>query len=489
MDETQPLLASANILVPEQPQTTGQRIIEFHPDGDSENPLEWKKPYKWFIVLLLAFMAFTVTFTCIGVVPVAGRIVEDLDGRPSKSASVLLVTIWELGEAAGPLLIAPLSELYGRYPVFNVANILFIVGVAITALSENSHVFIFARFLTGIAVASNVLNPAIIGDMFPSEERGSGMSLIMLAPLLGGAVGPAIAGAIAESSGWRRIMWMSLILASVAELAFLTLFRETYKVPILQRKAARLRQETGDESLKTAFDNEVSEVESALWNSIMRPSKVFLGSPVLQIMSLYGGVVFSFFYIMSTTLPDILQDIYEFPPALTGTSFMTFSVGSTIGVIVCNLLLDRIYVRMGNENDGKLEPENRLPLVIFGAFCLPAIITLYGFIAQEHWPVALMLISVGALGFLVILGLVPVMSYVVDAFGLYSASAMTAVLITRCLMGTFMPLATAPLTNKLGYGFGFLVLASLVLVVAPIPVFVMRYGARWRSRSEYSKGD
>lgn len=50
------------------------------------------------------------TFTCIGVVPVAGRIVMDLEGRESKSSSVLLVTIWELGEAAGPLIIAPLSE-------------------------------------------------------------------------------------------------------------------------------------------------------------------------------------------------------------------------------------------------------------------------------------------------------------------------------------------------------------------------------------------
>lgn len=50
------------------------------------------------------------TFTCIGVVPVAGRIVLDLEGRESKSSSVLLVTIWELGEAAGPLIIAPLSE-------------------------------------------------------------------------------------------------------------------------------------------------------------------------------------------------------------------------------------------------------------------------------------------------------------------------------------------------------------------------------------------
>jgi MFS family permease len=263
------------------------------------------------------------TFTVNAVVPVAGHIVQDLDGHERKSASVLLVTIWELGEAAGPLLIAPLSELYGRYPVFNAANGLFIIGVIVAGLSQSSATFIFARFLTGLAVASNVLNPAIIGDMFSTESRGSAMSLIMLAPLLGGAVGPAIAGAIVQSATWRHIMWMSLALAGTAELAFLMLFRETYKVPILKRRAARLRRETGDETLKTAFDGE--DTGSELWAAIKKPAFVFFGSFVLQITSLYGAMSFSYFYIMSTTLPDILQDVYGFDPALTGTSFLSFS--------------------------------------------------------------------------------------------------------------------------------------------------------------------
>lgn len=217
-----------------------------------------------------------------------------------------------------------MSELYGRYPVFNVANALFIVGIAVAGLSQTSGTFIFARFLTGCAVASNVLNPAIIGDMFPTEQRGSAMSLIMLAPLLGGAVGPGIAGAIVQTATWRHIMWMAIGLASAAELAFLLLFRETYKVAILQRRAAKLRNETGIQSLKTEFDGD-EEGGSALWENMKRPAIVLSGSSVLQLFSLYGAVMFSFFYIMSTTLPDILLNLYGFDPALTGTSFMSFS--------------------------------------------------------------------------------------------------------------------------------------------------------------------
>lgn len=104
---------------------------------------------------------------------------------------MLFVTIWELGEAAGPLFIAPLSEIFGRYPVYNAANVLFIGGIVLSALSQDVNLLVFSRFLTGCAVATNVLNPAIVGDMYPSDSRGSPMSIVMLAPLIGGAVGPS----------------------------------------------------------------------------------------------------------------------------------------------------------------------------------------------------------------------------------------------------------------------------------------------------------
>ena len=110
------------------------------------------------------------TYTCIGIVPVAGDVVEESKGSRDREATLLFVTIWELGEATGPLFTAPLSEIFGRFVVYNVANCLFIAGIIITALSQSLSLLIFARFLTGCAVAANVLNPAIIGDMFPSES-------------------------------------------------------------------------------------------------------------------------------------------------------------------------------------------------------------------------------------------------------------------------------------------------------------------------------
>ena len=132
-------------------------------------------------------------------------------------------------------------------------------------------------------------------------------------------------------------------------------------------------------------------------------------------------------------------------------------------------------------------PEGRLPLIVVGAFCLPLTVAFYGIVPHLQWSYWLLLLAVVITGFFEILCIVPLLTYITDAFGLYSASALTAVLMIRCLMGTFLPLATAPLTEMLGYGYGFLILAGVCLALALVPLAVMLYGARWRQRSRFTK--
>ncbi|KAI9647985.1 hypothetical protein NHQ30_002610 [Ciborinia camelliae] len=507
MDENQPLLApvppSINAIeqypyippVDISNEDSFNHKIDFNPNGDAENPLEWPKTYHNVVILLLAFMAFTVTFTCIGVVPIARQIILDLSHHESKSSTVLLVTIWELGEATGPLLIAPLSEVYGRAAVFNLANVLFILWTIVAASSQTSHLFIFSRFMTGCAVASNVLSPAVIGDMLPPDQRGSAMATLMLAPLLGGAVGPAITGAMAQSMGWRNVLWFAAALAGACEVAFVFLLRETYKTRILQRRVERLKKDHEDlAKLNAVVDEEECESSVvAVWKAVKRPAAVFGGSFVLQILSFYGAIMFTFYYIMSTTLPEVLKNVYGFPPARIGSSFFSFSIGSAMGVFICNILIDRIYTHLRSKNNSqsksKSSPEYRMPLTIIGGFILPFSIALFGWIAENQWPVPLLLFSVALQGFSILTAMVPLMAYVVDSFSRFSASALTAVLIARCLTSTFLPLAVGPLTNKLGYGWGFMVLSVACLLVAPLPWLVLRFGERWRQWSVYTRDD
>lgn len=127
--------------------------------------------------------------------------------------------------------------------------------------------------------------------------------------------------------------------------------------------------------------------------------------------------------------------------------------------------------------------------MIIGGCFLPIIVALYGWVPYAHWPVYFLLLSISCLGFVLLMTMVPLSSYIVDSFGLYSASAMTMVLIARCSAGTLLPLAIPPLTDALGLGYGFLVLGAVCLALIPLPVAVMRYGSRWRQNSVYTRSD
>lgn len=237
------------------------------------------------------------------------------------------MTIWELGEAAGPLFIAPLSEVYGRYPVINVANTLFITATVFASLCTSTPQFVVFRALTGLSVAVNVLNPAIVADIFEPEQRGSAMSAVFLAPLIGGATGPAIGGAIAETVGWRTVLYIAVGLAVTCEVLFLTCFRETYKVAILKRRAAKREGPAlpGPTEDKVRRETDLSK----MWHSISRPITMLFGSGVLFSMALFGSVSFSYFYVMSVSLPDMLRDIYGFSSAQIGASFIAMSTFET----------------------------------------------------------------------------------------------------------------------------------------------------------------
>jgi hypothetical protein len=64
MDETQPLLSSTSTLNnhvsdPDH-DAVYDKVVDFNPEGDPDNPMEWPQPYKRGVIMLLAFMAFTV---------------------------------------------------------------------------------------------------------------------------------------------------------------------------------------------------------------------------------------------------------------------------------------------------------------------------------------------------------------------------------------------------------------------------------------------
>ena len=233
--------------------------------------------------------------------------------------ATLIVSIWELGEAFGPLLIAPLSEMFGRVYVYNAANILFIICSVIAALSVNLDMLVAFRFFNGVAVASVVLNPSIIGDLFVQERRGKAMALINLPPLLGPVAGPIIGGYLARAKGWRWVFWFSTLVAGACECFFLAFFRETYKVTILRRKAKRLRRETGRDA-RSKYD--VKSKKALVMETLIRPMQMLVSSPIILFLAVYMAVVYGYIYILFTTLAQVFETEYHFSQGLVGVTFL-----------------------------------------------------------------------------------------------------------------------------------------------------------------------
>lgn len=239
-------------------------------------------------------------------------------GEPSKTSQVLLVTIWELGEAAGPLLIAPLSELLGRRSVINACNVLAVVASVLATLAQSTEAMIASRFLSGLSVTANVLNPAIIGDMFPPEERGSAMSMLLFAPLLGSTLGPSFGGFVADVWHWRYVFLMCTVITVLCAVFFLAGYKETYKLAILRRRRKAMTAATG-----IKFKGPETGRKKAFLQALARPGKVMFSSGVFMALSIYNAVVFSYIYVVAVSIPGIVEDVYGLSSTKTGMVFIT----------------------------------------------------------------------------------------------------------------------------------------------------------------------
>jgi MFS family permease len=251
--------------------------------------------------------------------PATSDILKEFNSS-SKLESTLLVSIWELGEVVGPLIVAPLSESFGRLPIYHLANTFFIVCTVGAAKSTSMRMLITMRFLLGLSVASTVINPCIVGDMFHEDHRGKAMSFLGMVPFIAPCLGPTIGGFVAQARGWRWTFWVTALIAAPLQVLFLILYRETYRVRILQIKARNLRKETGVLSLRSRYELELSP-STMLWQSILRPLKMLLFEMVVLLVGICGAISMSLVYFIITAISDIYENVYSFPKQYLGLTY------------------------------------------------------------------------------------------------------------------------------------------------------------------------
>ena len=106
----------------------------------------------------------------------------------------------------GPLILAPLSESFGRRTLYLLCFTMFTLMQIPSALSPNIGTLIAMRTLSGFFGSVGIANGGgSISDMFEPGSRASIYGWYLLGPLLGPTLGPALGGIIVQRLGWRWI--------------------------------------------------------------------------------------------------------------------------------------------------------------------------------------------------------------------------------------------------------------------------------------------
>ena len=158
-----------------------------------------------FAVLLGLFLG-ALDQTIVG--PALPTVVTQLQGN---DYYVWVVTIYLLTSTVSIPFWGKLSDVYGRKPLFMIGIVIFLVGSALSGLSQNMTQLIAFRGLQGIGAGS--LFPialAVIGDLFTPAERGRYQGLFGAVFGIAFIAGPLVGGYLTENISWHWIFYVNV---------------------------------------------------------------------------------------------------------------------------------------------------------------------------------------------------------------------------------------------------------------------------------------
>ncbi|KAL4876595.1 CefM protein [Aspergillus karnatakaensis] len=470
----------ATTMINQRVEKSPPELVDFDSPSDPDRAINWPLSRKWSIIALLSLMSFIMPVASSMFAPAVPQCLDEFDSSSSVLGS-LVVSIYLLGEAGGPLLFAPLSELYGRSCIYHLTNALYIIFTVACAVSSSLNMLIAFRFFAGVANGAVLtVGGGTVADLFIQEQRGKALAAWTLGPLLGPVVGPIIGSFLSAAKGWRWIFWFLAIVSGAIVIACIPFLHETSSIAILRRKASRHRKRTGNPHIISRLDVNLTPLV-ALRAAIIRPLKLLLLSPIVLVMAVIGAILYGYLYLLFTTFTLVFQGTYGFSEAIVGLTYLGIGIGMFIGLFAFGALSDVVIKRKAARNNNDMKPEYRLPPMIVGGACLPCGLFLYGWAAhyQVFWLVPLLGTALFGFGFMVFF--MPTQAYLVDAFPTAAASALAAGALLRSIGGAVLPLAGVPMYDRLGLGWGNMLLGFMAAATVPVPFLLLTFGERIRT--------
>ncbi|KAL3707061.1 hypothetical protein TMatcc_008074 [Talaromyces marneffei ATCC 18224] len=455
-------------------------LVDWDGPDDPENPFNWPASRKAMMTTSIALITFLTPLGSSMFAPGVPNVMREFHSS-NESLAAFIVSVYLLGYCFGPLVIAPLSEMYGRQPLYTACNLLYTIFNVACALAPDMGSLSVFRFFAGVAGSCPLtIGAGSLADMIPQNKRGAAMAIWAMGPLFGPVIGPVAGGYLTEAKGWRWTFWVLAIAGGAVTISSLFTMRESYAYVLLDRKAKRLRKETGNSNLRSVLDTGRSSKELFMF-SIVRPTKMLFLSPIVFLLSLYTAVIYGYLYLLFTTMTTVFETQYGFSQGSVGLAYLGIGVGSFMGLFVLGAISDRLQQRLTASNDGVAKPEYRLPPMFFGSWLIPLALFWYGWTTERQDPWIVPIIGTAFLGMGMMIAFMATSTYLVDAYTVYSASVMAASTLLRSLLGALLPLAGGKMYQALGLGWGNSLLGFIALAMAPIPLLFYKYGERIRT--------
>ncbi|CAI6332090.1 unnamed protein product [Periconia digitata] len=451
-------------------------------DHPEEDPRAWSRPRKLANVGVIATMSIVSPLASSMFTPGIAQIAESLHTTTTLVIGTTTGFVVMLG--IGPLILAPLSETFGRRKIYLTCFSIFTLLQIPTALAPNIAFLIVVRSISGFFGSVGIANGGgTISDMFIPSERAGVFGWYLLGPLLGPTLGPLFGGIIVQRLGWRWVFWIMTIVCFVNTLAGYFFLRETYAPVILSNLKTRYEQSNRDtDATDYQFKGQDTRpLKQKLMSSLARPPKIF-AQPIVATMAVYQALLFGTTYSIYTNMQDIYQGKYGFTTEQVGLLYLGPGLGFLFAVWFLVPRIDDVYKRLTAKHHEKPLPEYRLPLANIGAVFVPVSLFLFAWAVEYHihWFATIVPTFFYGIGQVMIINCTQ--NYYIESFEAYAASAIAAGTVFRSLVGGIVPLLAPGLFVKLGYGCGISVFGFVGLLLAPAPVLFYVSGERIRER-------
>lgn len=171
------------------------------------------------IMLALLLTAFLEALDNLIVTPALPRIASSLHGFDHYT---WVVTAYLLAATAAIPLSGKLSDQFGRKGFLLSGIIVFLLGSGLAGASQTMNQLIIFRAIQGLGTGMGIgLVAAVVGDLFPPEQRASKQGLLgivfgvsqLCGPTLGGWItdhGLLLSGLVTETTRWRWLFYLNL---------------------------------------------------------------------------------------------------------------------------------------------------------------------------------------------------------------------------------------------------------------------------------------